>query len=380
MIVEQFIQWVITATPEKRSKATHALARAYLQSDFEAEDMDAAEAAMTFLLDDPHQSVRMALADVLGGAENAPRHIILGLLDDVEEIAALIAARSPNLIDSELVDIVATRELSLQRAVAGRRPLSVGVAAAIIEVCSFEVCLLLMENSDAEILPSALLRLTERFGHEYEMQQFLLHNDRLPIAARQIIVTNLSDELCENAAMESRMDSERVEDVAREARDRATLTLARDIDDSELPVLLLHLRDSEQLTTVLMLRAICAGQIMFFVEALALLSGVDNSRVMALLKDNSDKALYMLYKKAGLPEEAYPAFSIAFDVYVEEGAVLDPTDQYRFTRIMIERVLDRYRGQHFDGVGELLTMLRRYASETARDAARNYVNLQISAA
>lgn len=380
MIVEQFIQWVITATPEKRSKATHALARAYLQSGFAAEDMDAAEAAMTFLLDDPDQSVRMALVDVLGGAENAPRHIILGLLDDVEEIGALIAARSPKLIDSELVDIVATRELSLQRAVAGRRPLSVGVAAAIVEVCSFEVCLLLMENPDADILPSTLLRLTERFGHEYEIQQLLLNNDRLPIAARQIIVINLSDELCEHAVMESRMDSARAEDVAREARDRATLTLARDIDDSELPVLLLHLRDSEQLTTVLMLRAICAGQIMFFVEALALLSGVDNSRVIALLKDNSGKALYTLYMKAGLPEEAYPAFSIAFDVYMEEGAVLDPADQYRFTRIMIERVLDRYRGQHFDGVGELLTMLRRYASETARDAARNYVNLQISAA
>lgn len=380
MIVEQFIQWVVTASPERRAKATHALARAYLNSDFSGEDKGAAEAAMTFLLDDPDRSVRMALANVLGGSEAAPRHIIIGLLDDAVEIGAIIAGRSPLLIDSELIDIIAIREAPLQRAVAGREYLSVGVSAAIAEVCPIEACLLLMENPHAELVPSTLLRLAERFGYDGHMRHLLEGQERLPIAARQIIVTNLSDELCSNAVRESRMDDERAEEVAREARDRATLTLARNIDDSELPELLLHLRDTQQLTTVLMLRAICAGQIMFFIEALALLSGVDRSRVLALLDANGSKTLYTLYMKAGLPEQAYPAFSIAFDVYVEEGAVLDPTDQYRFTRIMIERVLDRYRGQQFDGVDELLTMLRRFASETARDAARHYVNLQISAA
>lgn len=380
MIVEQFIQWIITAAPEKRAKATHALARAFLQADFSGEDMDAAEAAMTFLLDDPHRSVRMALADVLAGAQSAPRHIILGLLDDVPEIGALIAARSPVLIDSELVDIVAAREMPLQLAVAGRMPLSVGVAAAIAEVTPIEVCQRLLENPEADILPSTLLRLAERFGDDALLQQLLLEHPHLPIAARQLIVANLSDALCYHAAKESRMDEARAEEISREARERATLTLARDVSERELPTLILHLRDSEQLTTVLMLRAICAGQVMFFIEALALLSGVSKSRVVALLKDNAGKALHTLYTKAGLPEQAYTAFSIAFDVYVEEGAVLDPSDQYRFTRLMIERVIERYRTQHFDGVDELLTMLRRFASETARDAARNYVSLKISAA
>lgn len=379
MIVEQFIQWVVTATPEKRAKATHALARAYLQGDFEKEDMDAAEAAMTFLLDDPDRGVRFALADVLAGAGNAPRHIVLGLLDDAAEIGTIIAARSPVLIDSELVDIVAVRDLPFQLAVAGRMPLSAGVAAAIVEVAPVEACQRLMENPHARILPSTLLRLAGRYGYDNEIQHLLLQRPDLPVTARQLIVANLSAMLCEHAVEGSQMERERAEDIAREARDRATLTLARDVDEDELPDLIVHLRDSGQLTAVLMLRAICAGQIAFFVEALALLSGVPKNRAMALLGDSPVKTLRALYAKAGLPEEAYPAFSIAFEVYVEEGAVLDSGDQYRFTRIMIERVLERYRGQSFDGVGELLTMLRRFASETARDAARNYVNLHIKA-
>lgn len=377
MIVEQFIQWVTTATPEKRAKATHALARAYLQSDFSEDDIDAAEAAMTFLLDDPEIGVRRALADVLAGAESAPRHIVLGLLDDVPEIGALIAARSPILIESELVDIVAARELPFQLAVAGRIPLQASIAAAIAEVTPYRVCIRLMENPHAAILPSTLLRLAERFGGDNRMQHLLLSRSNLPISARQLIVANLSDALCDSAVQQSRMEVERAEGVSREARDRATLTLVRHMNDDELPELITHLRDTQQLTTVLLLRAICAGQVMFFVEALSLLSEVPKNRILALLDDNSNKTLRTLYLKAGLPDHAYPAFSIAFDVYMEEGAVLDPADQYRFTRIMIERILERYRTVNFDDVDDLLAMLRRFASETARDAAREFVNHQI---
>jgi len=59
---------------------------------------------------------------------------------------------------------------------------------------------------------------------------------------------------------------------------------------------------------------------------------------------------------------------------------LDPRDQYRFTRTMIERILDRYRSVNYGEVDELLSMLRRFSSETARDAAREFVSGQIQAA
>ncbi|MEM8840102.1 MAG: hypothetical protein AAGE89_18630, partial [Pseudomonadota bacterium] len=67
----------------------------------------------------------------------------------------------------------------------------------------------------------------------------------------------------------------------------------------------------------------------------------------------------------------------------EEGAVDGIQDQYRFTRIMIERILERYRGiggaaGDTAEVDEILSMLRRFASETARDAARDYVQNHIN--
>ncbi|MEP3233981.1 MAG: DUF2336 domain-containing protein [Hyphomicrobiales bacterium] len=376
MIVEQFIQWVTTAPPEKRAKATNALARAYLESHLSSDDFDAAEAAMTFLLDDPEDGVRLALAEALAGAEEAPRHVILGLLDDRPEIGAMVAARSPLLIDSELVDIAASRSLPFQLAVAAREEVSPVVSAAIAEVTPYRVCMRLLSNPNAGILPRTLFRLTERFGIDPSMQQELLKRDNLPISARQLILANMSDALCVSAVEARQMEAGRVEDVSREARDRATLTLVRNMDDDEIPELVEHLRDTMQLTTVFLLRAICAGQVHLFVESLSLLCDASASRVMALLNDNSSRALRTLYLKAGLPEEAYPAFAIAFEVYLEQGSVLDPRDQYRFTRTMIERILERYKSVTFGEVDELLSMLRRFSSETARDAAREYMSGQ----
>ena len=380
MIVEQFIQWVTTAPPEKRAKATNALARAYLESNLSPDDFDAAEAAMTFLLDDPEDIVRVALAEVLGGAEEAPRHVILGLLDDKPEIGAMIAARSPLLIDSELVDIAASRSLPFQMAVASRMEVSPVVSAAIAEVTSYRVCMQLLNNPNAGILSRTLLRLTERFGVDPAIQQELLKRDNLPVSARQLILANMSDALRVSAVEAQQMDAGRVEDVSREARDRATLTLVRNMDEDEIPELVENLRDTLQLTPVLLLRAICAGQVHFFVEALSLLCETPAQRVMALLNDNSSRALRTLYLKAGLPEEAYAAFAIAFEVYLEQGSVLDSRDQYRFTRTMIERILERYKSVTFGEVDELLSMLRRFSSETARDAAREFVSDQTKAA
>ncbi|MEM8796904.1 MAG: DUF2336 domain-containing protein, partial [Pseudomonadota bacterium] len=283
MIVEQFLQWITTANPEKRARATHALARAFFVSELSEDDCHAAEAAMTFLLDDPDVRVRFALCDVLAEEPEAPRHIVLGLLYDVDQISLEIVKKSPVLIDSELVDIVALRRKPFQMAVAGRSKVSASVAAAIAEVCEGVVCLELLANPGSVILPRTLYRLAERFGKLEAMQQALLQHPDLPIAARQLVIANMSDALGRKAVKKSFMIASEAKTASREARERATLSLIRHLPDEELTDLVVHLRDTHQMTTVLLLRAICAGQVDFFAEALALLAGVDRQRIMALL-------------------------------------------------------------------------------------------------
>ena len=120
MIVRQFLRWIQTASPGERADATSALARAYLYSDLTREDRLAAEAAMTVLLDDPSPLVRMALAEALASSDAAPHNVVLTLAHDQPDIAEIVAARSPLLMEAELVDLVAGAGDKIQCAIASR--------------------------------------------------------------------------------------------------------------------------------------------------------------------------------------------------------------------------------------------------------------------
>ena len=59
------------------------------------------------LLDDPSPLVRYALADALGASADAPAAVVHALVNDQPDIATLVLERSPLLLDSDLVDSVA---------------------------------------------------------------------------------------------------------------------------------------------------------------------------------------------------------------------------------------------------------------------------------
>src|SRR4051812_49295815 len=165
MIVRQFLHWLRTAPSGERAEATSALARAFLYSDLSESDRAAAEGAMIMLLDDPSPLVRRALAEVFAGCEDAPPTVVHALAADQPDVAEPILRRSPMLLDSDLVEAVASGEPDRQIAIAARANLPCSVSAAIAEVGCAEACLTLLENAAADTVPFSLDRIVQRFGH-----------------------------------------------------------------------------------------------------------------------------------------------------------------------------------------------------------------------
>src|ERR1700742_1422918 len=147
MIVRQFINWIRTAPAGERAEATRALARAWLISDLSEDDRIAAEGALLMLLDDPSPLVRQAMAEVFAGSAEAPAAIVQALSLDQPSVALPVLEHSPLLIDTDLVDIIATGTCETQCAVARRVRLPASVAAAIAEVGSAAAALELIENA-----------------------------------------------------------------------------------------------------------------------------------------------------------------------------------------------------------------------------------------
>jgi len=371
MIVRQFLQWVRTAPPGERAEATSALARAYLFSELGPDDRSAAEGAMIMMLDDASLRVRKALAETLATSPHAPPAVIQALAADQPEIAVIVIAHSPLFIDAELVDLAATGTPAIQAAVASRAPLQCAVAAAIAEVGMPETCLILIENPDAEIAPFSIDRIVERFGHIAAIREALFARPDLPAPTRQALVSKLSATLADFVVAREWLETDRAHRIAKEACEKATVALAAETSAAEARPLVRHLRASGQLNAGLVLRALLSGNVMLFEQALAELSDVPLARVRGLVHDNGGVGFRAIYDKAGLPASTWPAFRAAVAAMREARHDAEPGTS-GLKRRMIEHVLTGCAQAEIGDVEPLLTLLRRFATEAAREEARRY--------
>jgi uncharacterized protein (DUF2336 family) len=370
MIVRHFLQWIRTAEAAERAEATSALARAYLYSDLSHDDRIAAEGAMIMLLDDPSPLVRHALADALGSSRDAPAAVVHALVNDQPHIAAIVLERSPLLLDSDLVDSIAVGGADIQSAVARRAALPRSVSAAIAEVGCAEACLILIENDRANLAAFSLDRIVERFGHLAAIRESLFAWPDLPVAIRQVLVVKLSETLAGFVVARNWLEAGRAQRITQEACEKATVILAAVSESAEVSPLIGHLRATGQLTAGLVLRSLLSGNVDFFEQALAELTGLPASRVSALLHDRRAAGFKAVYQRAGLPGSVYPAFRAAIEAMQDTGMQAEPGGTTRLKRRMVERVLTSCAQMPAGDVEPLMTLLRRYATEAAREEAR----------
>ena len=320
MIVHQFMRWIRTAPSGERADATAALARAFLHSELDADDLAAAEAAMIVLLDDPSPMVREALALTLAPSPHAPHAVIHALAHDQGDIAALVLAQSPVLTEAELIDAIGTGDWRAQCAVACRAEVPVTLSGAIVESAGCDAALALLLNPGARVTAQILLRIAERHGSDGEVRAELLARDDCPAPVRQAAIAALSGSLSAHVARCGWLTDARAERVASEATDRATIAIAgTEPATTEIRALVRHLRGAGKLTAGLILSALLSGNLRLFEEALSDLSGMPVGRVSGFVHARRSAGFDGLYRKAGLPAGALPAFRAALDALQEEG-------------------------------------------------------------
>jgi uncharacterized protein (DUF2336 family) len=371
MIVRQFINWVRTAPAGERAEATRSLARAWLISDLTEDDRAAAEGALLMLLDDASPLVRQAMAEVFARSADAPAAIVQALSLDQASVALPVLEHSPLLIDADLVDIIATGNCEMQCAIARRIDLPASVCAAIAEVGTPSAALELIENAYAELAPFSWDRIVERHGHLAAIRESMLVLEDLPAATRVALVAKLSDTLAQFVVARNWLSADRAGRIANEARDRSTVNIAARSRGDDMRGLVRHLRATGQLTAGLVLRALLSGNLELFDSALSELSGLPQARVSALLHDRGGASLQALLIRAGFPESTFAAFQVALEVSHEAGYVDTVGRAARLRRRMVERVLTHCETDR-QAAEPLLILLRRFATESAREEARMF--------
>jgi uncharacterized protein (DUF2336 family) len=366
-IVRRFLDWAQRADAAGRAQAASALARAYLYSDLSPPLRRETAIGLACLLDDPSALVRRALAGALAEAADAPHHIVLALACDQSEVSAIVLARSPVLTDADLVDCVAMGDVRAQIALARRPRLGVSVAAALAEIGAREAVIALADNLDADLSRRVMERIFERFGEDAQMREALLARPTLPATLRCDLVAATARALSAFVAGRRWLSPERAERITREAADQGALRAGIFCEDEEVRDLVRHLRDRGSLTIALLMRALLSGHRVLVEHAFCELSGVPRSRIAGFFREPRGAGFSALYAKTGLPAEFLPAFCAAL---AESGAAQGDHMSWAAT----ERVIAACEKLKSPGLDTLMSLLRRFEAEAAREEARRFAS------
>jgi uncharacterized protein (DUF2336 family) len=304
----------------------------------------------------------------MGSAYDTPRAIAVSLAHDQSDIAAIVLARSPVLTDADLIEAIRHGDDLVQTAIAIRTGLSQIVTRCLAERGSADALIALADNHGAPLAPEDFMAMLDRHGADARLRDAIAGRDDLPVAVRQQLTVALARALSLFTQDAGWLGSLRGERVTREAQERATLALALD-DEAAIEDLIGHLRETDQLTPSLILRALLSGATQFVEAVLSELSGLPRSRVAGLMNDRRLSGFSALYRNAGLPASLAPAFHAAIAALQSAGKRA-PVARAQLIAPLVEAVVEACEDLPVADVGALQALLNRFLAEASRESAR----------
>jgi len=297
-----FVELSQSGNSEERGQAAHLAALAFLAHTGPADEQAALYAALIGFLDDPSVKVRAALAYGLLHATDAPRPILLALLQDSRVIARAVAQYSPALIDADLMALIPSCDMTMLLAVAERERMSLRVAAALIARDEQGVTLKVLARDDFSPTAEMLGALAEAKAEDAKIRGALLARKDLPAAARLLLVEAVTKALREIRIVKGAIAPRRLERLLRNSTDDA-MTLIGEREAARVNAgYAAQLVQTSRINTRVMLHAIVNGHVLFFADCVAELSEMPREKVFTLLEHGSRSALNALLVRCGLVE------------------------------------------------------------------------------
>lgn len=372
MIVAAFLRWIETARTQDRARAAAALAKAYIGGRMRPEEKQAAQIGMTYLLDDPAPQVRLALSEALAREACAPRAIMMSLAEDQMEIACPVILFSPVLTDGDLVDIAGRGTTETRALVASRGNVSVSVAAALAEIGDAAEIEVLLENPAAHFTARTLKRIADRHGRDQGVRARLLDRADLSAETRQLLVQSVAEALIGSNLVLGAIGERRLERIAREASDAASIALLSEVHGEELNRLVEHLQTVGRLTPAFLMHSLCAGRTDFFSAALSAISGMDERRVRSILATGRFHAVRALIEATGIARDVSAIF---VEAIVQWREIFQAPADYHLENIA-HRIVGKFRlsSDLSDAGAALLDLVERLAIAEERRLARDYAS------
>lgn len=290
--------------------------------------------------EDSADMVRRALAVTLKNSPKLPHDIAMALAEDSDSIAVPVLTHSPVFTDADLVEVLKSKAAAKITAVAKRISVSDHVARAIIRFGDSHAVAEVAANDGALISEQTASEMLDIYNNDDLVAQSMIARRDLPPKIVEKMITLVSEELVLQLTKRHGVSPEMAIDLASRTRERATLDF---IDQSwvskDLKGLVASIHAQGRLTSSLLTRAICSGQMRFAEQGLAILSGVSVQKAVLMIHDGGPFGLKALCVRAGLSDQMAQIIRAAVMIYRDfEQSGLD-YDRVHFQGLMVERVL-----------------------------------------
>ena len=331
-------------SPEARAETVGKIANSLTDREFSAAERKEAEAIFRVLVSDAEVLVRQTLSETLKELPDLPGDIAKTLASDIADVATPMLTFSEALSDEDLMEIVSSQSESHQAAIASRAVVSEAVSDKLAETGSEEVVATLMGNEGAQISEKTFEKVLDEYGDSEKVNAPMATRSSLPITVAERLVSLVSDKLQEHLVTHHEMSPETATDLILASREKSMIGLLKEgASSGELVRLIDQLHENGRLTSTIVLRALCMGDIDFFETALARGADISVANVHILINDQGGQGLTQLCKKCKIPEGLVEMISVALDVVRQLEYDGNPGDRARFRDQVISRVLTHFQ-------------------------------------
>ena len=324
---------------EDPSGDSRALTADHVAAEFNEDKLSEGERAVAVeifraMVKDVELRVREALTYNLKENKALPHDVALSLANDVDSVSLPVIQFSDVLTDADLIEIVGGQSQAKQVAVANRPTVSEAVSEALVATENEEVVVTLLKNVGAEMSEGSFQDVLSTLGDKDSVQNAVVERNAVPLT--------VSETLKEELAKRHELPPDLATDLILRSRERTVLSFAGKSERRELEKLVAQLDANGRLTSSIVLRALCMGDINFFETAMAQMTGVPVINARALIHDSGKRGLKALYDRSGMPSEQFLAVRTAIDLVAETEYDGGEDDLKRYSRRMIERILTQY--------------------------------------
>lgn len=350
-------------SPKARVDVAAKVADSFANGRLGGREKDIAVEIFRLLVRDAEVRVREQLSKHLKESNDLPHDVALRLAHDVEQVSTPILEFSNVLGDTDLISVVeSSHELAKLTAIARREIVTEYVSDALLHKRDGAVAVVLMGNKGAEISEHSLLHTIEAMASHESVIEAMMERGGLPVVCVEKIFMTVSAHMKKKLAGQYHVSRHLIEGKLEYAREMTTLGVAGRADNVNVEALVKHMHNQRKLTSSIVIRALCVGDVRFFEHAMSELTDVPVENVRRLMLDAGINGFKSLYRLSPLPPAYYDAVKKLLDL------ALDATHNGRekpedFSKRMIDNITASGYDLSIEYMPLLLAIIKGNASE-----------------